>query len=912
MNEAAAKPFDVRVFDRSLAETADPLPLFRTALCTGRQAIHQRFLVDRDADRLVHALAELTDALLIRAWALHGAKYPPRSPLALVAVGGYGRGELHPHSDIDLLLLTARGDADGTQAFAENLLRFLWDMGLEVGHSVRTLKQCVQESKKDITVATNLMESRLLAGDDALYAKLRAQMRSTRLWPSKKFFSAKWREQIERHRRFDDTAYNLEPNTKEGPGGLRDIQMIAWVTQRHFDTTTLHDLVRHGFLSESEYRTLVRGRNFLWKVRAGLHYLAERREDRLLFDHQRALAQQFGFRDRRGNLAVELFMKQYYRTVKELLLLNEILLQHFQEEILGNRSLRCSTSSVHGVVSPLRARIKPVNRRFQMRHGFLEVTRPKVFERFPFALLELFLIMQQRTDIRGVRAGTIRLVRANLPRINAAFRRDLACRSLFMEILRQPRGITHELRRMNAYGVLGAYLPAFGRIVGQMQHDLFHVYTVDQHTLFVLRNVRRFAVPKFRHEFPLASELMQRLVKPERLYLGALFHDIAKGRGGDHSTLGEQDVGDFCRRHLLSDYDTRFIQWLVRQHLLMSQTAQRQDISDPDAVHRFAQQMGDQEHLDNLYLLTVADMRGTSPAVWNTWKGRLLSQLHSATTRLLRRGIAEPIDLEAHVADLKREALTHLADSKLPPERVERFWADLDADYFLPYDAESLAWHAHTLAAASAADLPLVATRWFPELGGSEFLVYAPDREDLFAVLTAGFDRLNLSIVEARIHTLHNGFALDTFVALDHAGQPVTDPRALEHLRRAMRTQLLDPMPGRDLRGAPLPRTLKQFPIETRVHFTPSTKGNLTIMEVVAQDRPGLLYQVALALSHCRVNLVAAKVSTYGERAEDVFFVNTRERRPLADAEQMKCLENEIVRRLAPVAAIDVVRSIEI
>ena len=711
-----------------------------------------------------------------------------------------------------------------------------------------------------------------------------------------KFFAAKWQEQIQRHHHFDDTAYNLEPNIKDGPGGLRDIQTIAWVTQRHFDTTSLHDLVKHGFLSEAEYRTLVRGRNFLWKVRAGLHYLADRREDRLLFDHQRALAQQFGFRDRRGNLAVELFMKQYYRTVKELSLLNEILLQHFQEEIL----------------SPLRARIKPVNRRFQTCHGFLEVTRPKVFERFPFALLELFLIMQQRTDIKGVRAGTIRLVRANLPRINAAFRRDLACRSLFMEILRQPRGITHELRRMNAYGVLGAYLPAFGRIVGQMQHDLFHVYTVDQHTLFVLRNVRRFAVPEFRHEFPLASELMQRLVKPERLYLGALFHDIAKGRGGDHSTLGEQDAGDFCRRHLLSDYDTRFIQWLVRHHLLMSQTAQRQDISDPDVVHRFAQQMGDQEHLDNLYLLTVADMRGTSPAVWNTWKGRLLSQLYSATTRLLRRGIAEPIDLEAHVADLKREALTHLADSKLPPERIERFWADLDADYFLPYDAESLAWHAHTLAAASAADPPLVATRWSPELGGSEFLVYAPDREDLFAILTAGFDRLNLSIVDARIHTLHNGFALDTFVVLDHTGQPVTDPRGLLQLQQAMRTQLLDPKPGRDLHGTPLSRALKQFPIETRVHFTPSPRGNLTILEVVAQDRPGLLYQVALALSRCRVNLVAAKVSTYGERAEDVFFVNTRDGKPLTDAEQMKCLETEIVRRLAPVAAESGTRALNI
>ncbi len=897
MHEAAAKPFDARAFDRSLAQAADLLPLFRATLRESREALRLRFQNDGDAAHLVHAHAALVDALLVRVWKRHLKKFPPRVPVTLVAVGGYGRGELHPHSDIDLMLLTERGSADDLRDFAEHLLRFLWDMGLEVGHSVRTLKQCAEESKKDITVATNLMESRLLYGDRALHARMREQTHANRLWPSKKFFGAKWQEQIARHRHFNDTAYNLEPNVKDGPGGLRDIQTVAWVTQRHFDTASLRDLVKRGFLREGEYRALVRGRNYLWKVRAGLHYLAGRREDRLLFDHQRALASQFGFRDRRGILAVELFMKQYYRTIKELQLLNEILLQHFQETF---------------VATP-RAKPQPLNRRFQARHGFLEATHPKVFERSPFALLELFLVMQQHRRLKGVRADTIRLVHASLPRINAKFRRDLACRSLFMEILRQPRGITHELRRMNAYGVLGAYLPAFGRIVGQMQHDLFHVYTVDQHTLFVLRNVRRFAVPEFRHEFPFLSDLIQHLVKPERLYLGALFHDIAKGRGGDHSVLGEREVGDFCRHHLLSDYDTRFIQWLVRHHLVMSQTAQRDDIFDPDVVLRFARLVGDQEHLDNLYLLTVADMRGTSPAVWNAWKGRLLSQLHSATTRLLRRGIAQPLDVEAHIADLKRDALTPLHDSGLPPERIERFWADLDADYFLPYDAESLAWHASSIAGAAAAELPLVATRWSPELGGSEFLVYAPDREDLFSILTAGFDRLNLSIVDARIHTLRNGFALDTFVVLDHAGQPVSDPRALVHLQESMRAQLLDPKPGRDLRGAPLMRALKHFPIETRVHFTPSAKGNQTIMEVVAQDRPGLLYQVSLALAHCHANLVAAKVSTYGERAEDVFFVNTRQGQPLTDAEQMKCLETEIVRRLAPQSATTgVVRSIEI
>ena len=876
--------FNSRDFDRALAETDSPLPLFRAALRAGRDTLRRQFFEHSGATSLVSRHAWLIDQLIVRAWRRHLSMLPDGISVALVAVGGYGRGELHPASDVDLMLLFEKNNPDKTRAFIETLVRFFWDMGLEVGHSVRTLKDCVREAGKDITVATNLMETRLLDGDDALFQKMRRMTHASSIWPSRKFFAAKRQEQIARHHHFDDTAYNLEPNVKDGPGGLRDIQTISWVTQRHFDTASLQDLIKLGFLTDEEYRALIGGRNFLWHVRAGLHYLADRREDRLLFDHQRALARHFGYVDKTGILAVEQFMKRYYRTIKELSLLNEILLQHFDEVILARG----------------RKKVLPINRRFQSHMGFLEVTHPRVFERKPYAMLELFLIMQQHPELKGVRADTIRLVRANLHRIDKSFRKDLGCRSLFMEIIRQPRGITHELRRMNAYGVLGAYLPAFGRIVGQMQHDLFHVYTVDAHTLMVVRNLRRFTVPEFRHEFPVQSEIIQKVVKPERLYLGALFHDIAKGRGGDHSELGEKDAAAFCRLHNLSEYDTRFIGWLVRHHLVMSSTAQREDISDPAVVLRFAQTVGDQEHLDNLYLLTVADMRGTSPAVWNAWKGRLLSQLHSATTRLLRRGLAQPIDLEAHVADLRKSALERLQPAGFPEEPVNRFWQDLDAEYFLRHDADSLAWHAQVIAGAHATELPLVATRYSPELGGSEFLIYTPDRDDLFVIMTAGFDRLNLSIVDARIHTLRNGFALDTFVVLDHSAQPVSDPRALAHLQKAMRDQLLNPQPGRDPHSTRLPRQLMHFPIETRVSFGPSPKAQLSLMEVTAQDRPGLLYQVALALKQCRVNLMTAKVATYGERAEDIFFVNSRDRHQPLDVEQIKCLESEIVRRLEP------------
>jgi [protein-PII] uridylyltransferase len=880
--------FDATAFDAALRGSSNVSPtqslaLFRTTLRDGRAALRVLYQAGTNVDTVLHRHAGLVDALLARVWALHQPLLDPKINIALVAVGGYGRGELYPHSDVDLLLLLERDTRDRVRPFAEAFLQFLWDMGLEVGHSTRSLKDCVTEARKDITVATNLMEARLLLGEPALFASMQSKTGPEKLWPSPKFFAAKFAEQRARHARFDDTAYNLEPNIKEGPGGLRDIQMIAWVTQRQFGSAQLRDLVAHEFLTEKEYRSLERGRRLLAQLRCGLHYLAERREDRLLFDHQRTLAADMGFRDKSGIRAVELFMKRYYRSVKELALLNEILLQHFHEVILQRG----------------KTKIRPLNRRFQAHGDFLEVTRRNIFERAPFALLEMFLVLQQHPELKGVRAATIRLLRENLPRINTQFRNDIACRSLFMEILRQPHGITHELRRMNAYGVLGAYLPAFGRIVGQMQHDLFHVYTVDAHTLFVVRNLRRFTVPVFRHEFPFASELTQHVVKPERLMLAGLFHDIAKGRGGDHSELGEHEVIAFCRRHGLSDYDTRFIAWLVRRHLLMSHVAQREDINDPEVVLRFAQQVGDAERLDHLYLLTVADMRATSPNVWNVWKDRLLTQLHAATMRALRHGLAVPIDVEARIAGLQTEALQYLAKLSVAPERATQHWSRLDTEYFLRHEAHAVAWHTVEITGTAASELPLVATRYQPDTGGTEFLVYTPDRDDLFAVVTGGFDRLNLTIMDARIHTTRFGFALDTFVVLDHAMQPVSDARALKHLAQAMREQLLTPQPGRDFLGSAMPRTLKHFPIATRVNFSPSHNGAQTIVEVRAQDRPGLLHQVAMALQHCQTRLVTAKVATYGERAEDVFFVTGRDGLALPDALQ-RCLQTEIERRLGP------------
>jgi [protein-PII] uridylyltransferase len=829
-------------------------------------------------EELVTGRAALLDHLLNRAFQLH---FPHSDRLALVAVGGYGRGELHPHSDIDVLLLVAE---DALPALCEPLERFvlfLWDMGLEIGHSVRSVDECVQEAAKDITVATNLMESRLLAGAECLYLAMRAATGPDRLWPSRDFFEAKWQEQIARHRKFYDTAYNLEPNVKEGPGGLRDIQMIGWVAKRHFGARTLEDLVAHGFLSAGEYQRLMAGQGFLWKVRFGLHMLAGRREDRLVFDHQRALARMFGYQDDGIRLMVEHFMKDYYRTVMELGQLNQLLLQLFQEEILFAGESE---------------EIRPINKRFQCRRGFVEVRHAKVFERYPFALLEVFLLLAQHPDLKGVRANTIRLIRHHIAHIDERFRRDLRCRSLFMEILRQPSGITDALREMNRFGVLGAYLPVFGRIVAQMQHDLFHVYTVDQHTLFVVGNLRRLTKPDYAHEFPRCTRVMQAIPKQEVLYIAALFHDIAKGRGGDHSDLGAADVVQFCADHGLSSYDTALAEWLVRNHLLMSITAQRKDIGDPDVVNAFAANVGSLTYLDHLYLLTVADIRATSPTLWNSWKDALLAELYESTRRALRRGLSNPMDEEELRRETQEEVRRLLHGAKLEPARMEAFLARLGSDYFGRYSADEIAWH--TQAVCSNGEAPLILIRQETQRGGTEIFIYTRLNDLLFAVVTTALDQMRLNIVDARIMPSTDGYTLDTYIVLEENGTPITDPRRIGEIQATLARLIRDPKAASLTVQRHLQRQLKHFTIPPQVTFQDDSHNGRTIMEVVTSDRPGILSRIGQALMTCGVRLQNAKIATLGERVEDIFFVTDQDNEPLSDPAQMECLRNRVIEML--------------
>ena len=874
--------FNADAFERTLTDAPNVLSAFRHALHAGQQVLQSRFEKGSDAEPLVYARAWLIDHLLTRAF----ARSVTSPQCALIAVGGYGRGELHPHSDIDISVLVPEHVDDAIRSSLEQFVTFLWDIGLQIGHSVRSVTECRQEARADVTTATNLMESRLLCGPQAIYDQMLDAVGPDQVWASKDFFAAKLAEQIARHHKFHDTSYNLEPNIKEGPGGLRDIQMIGWVAKRHFGASTLHALVAHGFLSEDEYTALNDGQKFLWNVRFGLHTLAGRREDRLSFDHQRTLAKHFGYNEEGSRLAVEAFMKRYYRTVMELNRLNEMLLQLFDEAILGNAS----------------AVPTQINNRFQARNGFIEVVHQGIFKRYPFALLEMFLLLAQHQEIKGVRAQTIRLVRSHRNLIDDKFRNDLRARSLFMELLRQPHGVTHELRRMNRYGVLAAYLPVFGHIVGQMQHDLFHHYTVDEHTLFVVRNMRRMTVPEFAHELPMCSELIQRIPKPEVLYLAGIFHDIAKGRGGDHSELGGDEARSFAHGHGLSEFDTRLLVWLVKHHLLMSSTAQRKDISDAKVVNDFAVVVGNQTALDYLYLLTVADIRATNPTLWNSWKDSLLWELYLATSRAFRRGLDNVIDQTEIVRETRAEALRLLHALGAQQDIIEPLWSTFGDDYFQRYSADRVAWHTQAILQHKDRSIPLVLiqSQGLDGRGGTAVFIHTQDRDFLFATITHALDQLGLNIVDARMIATHDHYTLDTYTVLEETGAPINNPARLREIVETVSRALSKPGAQTQTAKRHVPRQLKQFTIPTQISFSDDPAHGRTVMEVVTNDRPGLLAKISQALILCNVRLKNAKIATLGERVEDIFYITDDRNQPLDDAARREQLAAALRTSIAP------------
>ncbi|MDJ0794857.1 MAG: [protein-PII] uridylyltransferase [Woeseiaceae bacterium] len=826
----------------------------RESLAAAGDDLRARFEAGDSVVELVQERARVIDEIMCRLFDETIAD----TGAALVAVGGYGRGELHPQSDVDVMVLLPDTLPDGAEDRLSAFVTALWDIGLEVGHSVRTLEQCSEEAAADLTVATTLMEARLLAGTESLFTELEARVSSDEMWPSDRFFEEKRKEQIARHHRYHDTAYNLEPNVKGSPGGLRDIQMIGWVAKRHFGVSTLAELVDHKFLTPVQVQRLEDGQTFLWRIRFALHILTGRREDRLLFDHQKRLAEFLGYEDATYMLAVEQLMQRYYRTVMDLSRLNEMLLQLFEEAILMDPN----------------APAEPLNERFQVKNGFLQTVHNQVFSDHPSALLELFLLLQQNPEIRGVSAYTVGHIKRNLHLIDDEFRQNPRNHRLFLSILRAPEGVTHELRRMNLYGVLGLYIPAFGRIVGRMQYDLFHQYTVDEHTLFVVSNLRRFALTRFDHEFPDCSEIMQGLEKPEIAYLSGLFHDIAKGRGGDHSELGAVDAEAFCLEHGLSQYEAHIVAWLVRHHLALSMTAQKKDIHDPDVINEFAMLVGDPLHLDYLYLLTVADVRGTDPKLWNSWKAQLFHDLYRLTRRALRRGLENPIDRDLLLQEKREEARTILVERGISDERIDEVWSLLNDNYFLKHRVKEITWHTEWLTDSdTTSEIGLVDVRRRKTGDGIEAVLYTPREKRTFAHATAVLDELGMTIMDARIVSLDNDRSFVTLVFAELDNRVESDEARINKIRRNLTRTLTAPSDQVLRVTRTVPRQARMFTTKTTVDFSRSTSADQTVLELRAADRPGLLSAIGQVFIELGIDIEAAKIVTIGERAEDVFYV---------------------------------------
>ena len=841
---------------------------WKSRLNQQRRAQELRYFENRSASGLLRGHSRLIDAQLAAVW--RHLEMPPT--IALVAVGGYGRGQLFPYSDIDLLVLLPPTTQLNPQHKLEQFIGMLWDMGLEVGHSVRSVDECVALAAQDITVQTSLLETRLLTGERKLFRRFEREF--ARAFEVQRFCKAKRLEQEQRHERYRDT--NLEPNIKETAGGLRDLHNILWISKAAGIGDGWSDLVKKEIITRREAAQLRLHETFLRNLRIQLHYLARRREERLVFDVQTALAAQMGLRDTAHRRASEHLMQRFYRTAKEISQINTVVLQNLD-----------------ALIFPPRAQAtQKLNVRFQVRNELLEARDEGLFRRSPGAMLEAISLLQQHHELKGMTASTLRALWRASSQINRAFRADPANRERFMQILRSPTRVLRALIRMNQCGLLGRYIPAFGRIIGQMQHDLYHVYTVDEHILKVVRNLRRFAVLDLAHEFPLCSRLMSDFANPELLFLAGLFHDIAKGRGGDHSVLGKADAARFCRDHGLPRDDVELVVWLVENHLNMSHTAQKQDLSDPGVIDAFAAKVGTDRRLVALYLLTVADIRGTSPKVWNAWKGKLLEDLFLATRRRLS---GDTRSLDSSLQQRQDAAKAKLRLYAISEQAHEKLWTQLEVSYFLRHGPDEIAWHTRLLNYRVDSDAPVVKTRLSPAGEGLQVMIYVRDQKDLFARICGFFERSSFSIMDAKIYTTRHGYALDSFEISDPYNRKPQYRDMAGYIEHELGQRLLNQTPLEPLTQGRVSRQLRHFPITPEVSIEPDERGVYKVLQIIAGDRPGLLSRVARCLVKYGINLHSAKINTLGDRAEDVFLINGA---ALGDAKTVVQLESDLVQQL--------------
>lgn len=852
-------------------ESSTQISIWRGWLLQQQSGLQAAFQQDGNAARMLRQHSKTVDRLLCEVWRQSGLM----DAGCLIAVGGYGRGELFPYSDVDLLVLLPDKANETVSLHIESMIGLFWDIGLAVGHSVRNLQECMDEAQKDVTVQTNLLEARFLAGNKALYQAF--EDNTIKNLDVQKFFEAKALEQSRRHARFNDTASNLEPNVKENPGGLRDLQNILWIASSLNLGGNWESLVKHGLISASEARHIRRDERHLQTLRIRLHYLAKRREDRLLFDFQNDLAVAMGFVTSKRHRASEQLMRSFYRSAKSIILMNDILLQSFKEKVYHNKG-----------------RVTPINDHFEARNNLLDVKSSTLLQRHPSLILKSFLILEQYPELEGMSANLLRTLNRVKTLVNRDFRQNSRNKALFLEILNQPRGATKALRLMNRYGILGRYIPAFGRIVGQMQHDLFHVYTVDEHILHVFRNLRRFAVPEYVHEFPLCSKLIAEFEKPYLLYLSALFHDIAKGRGGDHSTLGAADARRFCQSHGLPKHDANLVAWLVQFHLVMSSTAQKADLSDPQVIENFVRLMRDERHLTALYLLTVADIRGTSPKVWNAWKAKLLENLFLAAKRLLQGTSGNTSD---EIMIRQKEAKKTLSHYGIHQDAYQALWSKFGQQYFLRHRAQEIAWHTRLLLTHINTEKPVVRGRLSPAGDGIQVMIYMRDQDDLFARICSFFERINYNIAEAKVHTTQHGYALDTFIVLYQSDKNISYRDLLRFIEFELTQKIMsDTPPEPPLKGR-ISRQVKHMPISASIVVDCEKNNSVHTLEIIASDRPGLLSILAHTLLKHSIHLHMAKINTLGNRAEDTFTISGKNGRKLDEA-TLNAVRQELLSQL--------------
>jgi len=814
---------------------------------------------------LVANRATFVDQILTKLWCQHNLD---EFQISLVAVGGYGRAELHPFSDVDILLLTQEEIDKDLEDKISAFITQLWDVKLDIGHSVRSIKECLKQAINDVTVATNLMEMRQVCGNSSLTKQLHPLLNEDVFWTSKKFFIAKREEQYQRHQQYHGASYTLEPNLKANPGGLRDIQTIGWVAKRHFVADSLEELVEHNYLTSNEFFELIECQDYLWRMRGALHFIAGRNENRLLFDYQADVAQLMGFGDG-GKLAIERMMKRFFRIIARIAELNKMLLQIFDYAIVNDEKQHIEVV---------------INDDFVIIDGHIKARNKRVFTRST-QIMEMFLLIAQRDEITNLHPHTLRLMRNARRRLVSGMVDYARCRTIFIEIIKHPQGLGLAFTLMHRHSIIGAYLPEWRNIVGQMQFDLFHAYSVDEHSYRLIKNLYRFSLEKYNLDFPLCSKIVQRIRKPELLYIAGIFHDIAKGRGGDHAKLGAIDALNFCKVHQLNDHDGRMISWLVKHHLLMSVTAQRRDISDPDVIKRFAEIVRDEAHLDYLYCLTVADMRATNESLWNSWKANLLEELYFNTKRAFRRGLEKPVDLRAKIRENQAQALEIINSETTEAEQLSTLWREFKADYFLRYTPQQIAWHSTNILKHNK-EMPLVLISPKPYRGGTEVFVYTKEKTNIFFNIVSLLGSKRLSIHDAKVTTTKDGYTVNTFIVLDKKGKAINESyRAL-----AISQALIASLSGsyRAIKARPLAKKLKQFKVPTQVDFIESSSKNRTMLEIVALDHPGILANIAQIFQKCKLHIHSAKITTFGEKVEDVFTVSNADNLALNESERKK------------------------